>query len=497
MKRLHKFIISAFLGPFILTFFIVIFLLLMQFLWKYIDDLAGKGLEFSVIGELMFYAATSMVPMAFPLAVLMASLMTLGNLGENFELIALKASGISLPRIVAPLVVFCLILSLFAFLFANYLLPITNLKMTTLIVDIGNKKPELNIKEGVFFNGIAGYSIRIGKKNYKTNLLHQLRIYDHTKGQGNNYVTVADSGYIKMTTDKRFLILTLFSGYNYNEIVDNQRPTYSKQTYPDRKDHFQRQEIRIKLEGFDLNRSDESMFKQSYKMLSIRQLRKMSDTIQLDIDQKVTALNKLILNYQLFRYKPAFANKKVPLDTLRYHISHDTLKLKPCKDLNIDSVLDRLTFYEQNSMNAEALNYAREVKTYIFSNNINNDGAAKRKIRYDIEWWRKFTLSAACFVFFFIGAPLGAIIRKGGLGMPVVISVLFFVLYYIISITFEKFAREGVFTPLWGMWFSTLILFPIGIFLTRKATKDSSMLNIETYLNPLKKIFNFFIKKQK
>ena len=470
----------------------------MQFLWKYIEDLAGKGLGMSVVGKLMFYASATMVPMAVPLAILMASLMTLGNMGENFELIALKASGISLPRIVAPLVAFCLILSLSAFLFANYILPITNLKMSTLILDITNKKPEMNIKDGVFYGGIDGYSIRIGNRDRKNKkLLHQVRIYDHKEGFGNNKVTVADSGYIEMTDNKQYLKITLLNGFNYTEVINNQQRNSFKKTYPERKDFFRQQVILIKLEGFGLAHSDESTFKQSYKMLSVHQLSKMTDTIQQEIDLRVKSLNRIILNNQILRYKPVFSGRgsmqnrshmSSPIDT-----SH---KLVPGKQ-KIDSIFDHLSYSEQNTINAEAINYARDVKSYIYSSEVNNDGAEKRKWRYDIEWWRKFTLSAACFVFFFIGAPLGAIIRKGGLGMPVIISVLFFVLYYIISITFEKFAREGVFTPMWGMWFSTLILFPIGIFLTRKATRESSVLNVDTYLNSIKKVFAFFVKNKK
>jgi len=217
LKRLYKYLITSFLGPFVLTFFIVIFLLLMQFLWKYIEDLAGKGLGFNVLAELMFYVSVSLVPMALPLAILLASLMTMGDLGENNELTAMKASGISLQRIIAPLVLFSIVLVFCAFLFANNIVPITHLKMTSLIYDITKQRPELQIKEGIFYNGIENYSIRIGKKDYKTNLLRHLKIYDHTQGDGNSKVTVADSGYMKITSDKKYLIVTLFSGYNYTE----------------------------------------------------------------------------------------------------------------------------------------------------------------------------------------------------------------------------------------------------------------------------------------
>ena len=274
MKRLHRFVISSFLGPFFLTFFIVIFLLLMQFLWKYIEDLAGKGLPLSTLAELMFYVTAGLVPLAFPLAILLASLMTMGNMGEHYELTAMKASGISLPRIVAPLVILSIILSFAAFLFSNYVLPKANLKANSLLYDITNQKPELQVKEGVFSN-INEYSIRVAKKDYKTNLLKDIKIYDHSKGQGNNQVSVADSGYMKITSDKKYLIVTLFDGYNYNDMSQNpgrENRSFTHKTYPFRRDKFEKQELLIPLDGFGLNRTDESLFKQGFKMLSIRQL---------------------------------------------------------------------------------------------------------------------------------------------------------------------------------------------------------------------------------
>ena len=240
MKRLHKFIIASFLGPFFLTFFIVIFLLLMQFLWRYIEDLAGKGLGFSVIAELMFYVGSSLVPMALPLAMLLASLMTMGNLGENYELTAMKASGISLPRIVAPLVICSIILAIAAFFFSNYVLPISQKKMTTLLWDITNSKPELQIKEGVFNNGLSDYSIRVGKKDQKTNMLYQIKIYDHREGRGNVSVYIADSGYITKTPDKKFLYITLYSGNSYSEDMAQSKQMYNKDTHPFRREKFEK-----------------------------------------------------------------------------------------------------------------------------------------------------------------------------------------------------------------------------------------------------------------
>ncbi len=460
------------MGPFFLTFFIVIFLLLMQFLWRYIEDLAGKGLNFSVIGELMFYVASSLVPMALPLAILLASLMTMGNLGENYELTAMKASGISLPRIVAPLVIFSVALAIFAFLFANYVLPVTNKKMTSLLWDITNSKPELQIKEGVFNNGLNNYSIRVGKKDYKTNMLYQIKIYDHTSGNGNTAVYLADSGNIYKTTDKKFLFITLFSGFNYSEASSQTKPNYNQNTYPFRRDKFEKEVFRVPMDEFGLKRSDESLFNNNQRMMSLRQLNYYVDSFNRDIKFLSGNIYRSIITTNVMRYKPNTV--KVPKDTSK----KDTIKYR-----TFEAAFNQSSVSERNNIINEALSFARDSKTTVTNSALTLDDKQVRLHRYEIEWWRKFTLSAGCLIFFFIGAPLGAIIRKGGLGMPVVISVLFFVLYYIISITGEKFAREGMVTAAVGMWLSAMILLPTGIFLTRKAARDSSKLNIDTYLN--------------
>lgn len=481
MKRLYKYLITSFLGPFVLTFFIVIFLLLMQFLWKYIDDLAGKGLSFKILAELMFYVSASLVPMALPLAILLASLMTMGNLGENNELTAMKASGISLQRIIAPLVLISLLLAIFAFLFSNYMVPITNLKMTSLIYDISNQRPELQIKEGIFYNGIEGYSIRVGKKDFKTSLLHHIRIYDHTQNNGNSKVTIADSGFMKITSDKKYLIVTLYKGYNYTDETDSRRQRNTARTHPFRRDKFEKEEIHIELVGFGLNRSDENLFRQQSKMLSIRQLDSISDSLKLELNNRANQLYKSLRNSQIMRFKPAYYRPKQANDSQKKHTVKAPL---------FDTLYNSLPISEKSNAISQALTYIRDMKTYISSASAYTENYEYRIRKFEIEWWRKFTLSIACFIFFFIGAPLGAIIRRGGLGMPVVISVVFFVIYYIISLMGEKFAREGMISAALGMWISGIILLPTGIFLIRKATRDSAIMNIDTYANYIKKIFN-------
>jgi lipopolysaccharide export system permease protein len=489
VKRLHKLIISSFLGPFVFTFFIVVFLLLMQFLWKYIDDLVGKGLEFKVITELLVYTAASLVPMAIPLAVLLASLMNMGSLGENYELTALKAAGISLQRTMRPLIILSLLIAILAFLFSNYVLPITNLKMRSLLYDIQQQRPELQIQEGVFYNGIENYSIYIGKKDYKSNLLRNIKIYDHTERRGNTSVILADSGYMKITSAKKYLLVTLFSGFRYSDVTGSrQQPTASrKNSYPFMRDKFSKEVMHIELSGFNLERTDEQLFKQSYQMQNLKQLTYYADSLYKEVDNRSQNLVRLLESSSLFQNNPArFKTTPIPRDT--------SIKVTPLSN-NFDSAFASLATMDKQNIVATALSNARDSKSYITNSFMNNDETIRRARKYEIEWQRKFTLSIACFIFFFNGEPLGAIIRKGGLGMPAVVSVGFFVVYYMISISGEKFAREGVLAPFWGMWLSALILLPVGVFLTYKATTDSAILNMDTYSNFFKRIRNRFRRK--
>jgi lipopolysaccharide export system permease protein len=459
----------------------VLFILLMQFLWKYIDDLAGKGLDLKTIGELLMYTSASLVPMSLPLAILLSSIMTFGNLGENYELIALKAAGISLQRIMAPLVFIIITLTISAFLFTNYVIPFSNLKMRSLIYDIQQQRPELQIKEGVFYNGIEGYSIKVGEKNYRTGLLRDLKIYDHTQGYGNTNLTLADSGYMKVTSDKRNLIVTLYNGCSYSDIInapDGRRTS----TYPFRRDHFSEQSVIIELSGFNLNRTDENLFKSQYQMLNLKQLKYFSDSISKDIDLNNRAFNKSLVSSNFFkakRYKDEGMNKA---DTSAKKV--DSLGNKS----NFDSIYHLASKAIKVRAIQQAIIAARGTKTYISDNKDISKDVVRKLRKYEIEWHRKFALSFACFIFFFIGAPFGAIVRKGGFGMPVVASVVFFVFYYILSMTCEKFVREDVLMPYIGMWISSFIALPLGIFLTYKATTDSALLNTDTYLLILKRL---------
>jgi len=486
VKKLHLLVIKSFIGPLVLTFFFVIFVLLMQFLWKYIDDLIGKGLEMNIIAEFLVYTSASLVPMAMPLAVLLASLMTFGNLAENLELLAFKSSGISLVRIMAPVMVISAFLSVSAFLFANYVMPVTNLKMRSLLYDIQQQRPELTIKPGVFDNTLEGYSIRIGDRDSKTSLLKDILIFDHTEKQGNVRVTVADSGYMRMSADEKHLLLSLYNGNSYNELQKQKKEDRHIKSYPHRRDRFEHQEIIIEMTGFGLNRTDDKLFRNSYSMLNISQLQHFEDSLVEDLDKVLDKFENIIDRSLTSKPKDLLIKwDKLHGDTTEVEKEDTALVVM---QIHVDTAFAQLSKLEKRRAISLAINFARSNKSVTASNVGTADWKLSRLRRYQIEIQRKFTLSILCLIFFFVGAPLGAIIRKGGLGMPVIISVLIFLVYYVISMMGEKFVRENMLPPFAGMWISTILLVPMSIWLTYKAANDSVIMNIETYFIWFKKL---------
>ncbi len=472
MKRLHLYIIKSFIGPFVMTFFIVLFILLMQFLWKYVDDLVGKGLDFGVLAEMMFYASFALLPLAFPLAMLLASIMTFGSMGENYELVAMKSSGISLFRIMRPLILIAILITSTAFYFSNNIVPKTNLRFSTLLYSVKQQKPELVLQSGVFTNEIDGYSIKVSHKDNKTKMLYDLLIYDHSGGKANESVTVADSGILRITDDKKFMVLTLFHGINYEETKPENNRDRDNHGY--RRSIFQEQTIRVKTKGFDFNRRDESIFRNQSRMLNLKELRDMEDSLSVDYYNR---LRKYMTQINL--------NPTVTIALYNLMVKEDSLKRPavpgPDTIVDFDSCFAGVEKWVQADIVGQALESARNVnqnvnmfqsQLYVHKTNLN---------RYNMEAHRKFTLSVAVLVFFFVGAPLGAIIRKGGLGMPVIVSILLFIFYYILSISGEKSAREDVWNMMNGMWFSTYIFLPVGVWLTYKAATDSAIMSAETY----------------
>lgn len=451
----------------VLTFLISLFVLLMQFLWKYIDDLVGKGLDWIIIFKLMVYVSITLVPLALPLSLLISSIMTFGNLAEHFELTAFKSAGVSLQRVMQPLVITAFAICLAAFYFSNYVLPIANLKMNALLYDVRQQKPALLIKEGVFYNGIDGYSIRIGSKNKDGNTLEQIMIYDHSKNRGNTKLILAESGKMVMSEDERYLLLTLYKGSSFEELEDKPE----KSTKPFMRTEFEEQLVRLDLSSFKMTRTNEQLFKDNYQMLNLKQLSYSSDSIQRTITDKQNDLyNSLVMSLSIDSTKNA--------------------KARDTKFMN-KVFLENLPPDRRKFISTTALYAARNIKSILETNIVDKEIKSRSLAKHRIEWQRKFTLSFACLILFFIGAPLGAIIRKGGLGMPIVVSIIFFVIYHVISISGEKFAREGVIPPWKGMWLSSMLLLPIGIFLTYKATTDSALFDWELY----KKVFRLKRKK--
>jgi lipopolysaccharide export system permease protein len=440
------------------TFFVVLFILLMQFLWKYIDDLVGKGLEWYVITELMFYATATLVPLALPLAILVSSIMTMGNLAENYEIVAAKSAGISLQKLLRPMMVVALLVSGLAFFFSNYMLPYTNLKMGSLLYDVRQQKPALYIREGIFYNGIDGYSIKIGEKENDNQTLRNIMIYDHTSMRGNTKVVLAESGRMVMSDDEKYLIVTLFNGHSFEE-QDKERRNGS-QTYPFLKTRFDSYEFRFDLSTFKLSRTNEELFKDNYQMLNLDQLSTALDSFD---QQLVKRQDEIVQTTRT--YYAAFRDDIFKFPAHQNVSGDSTSKLIP------DAVV-----YEN------ALGMARNVRAYLQSAADEIDSRKELMARFTIEWHRKLTLSIACLILFLIGAPLGAIIRKGGIGLPVVVSVIFFLIFHVTSIMGEKFAREGVIETWAGMWIAPAVLFPVGLILLYKATHDSALFDPEVYV---------------
>lgn len=483
IKRLYTFMLQSFLPLFLMTFFICLFIVLMQFLWQYIDDLVGKGLEVSVIAELFFYAALTMVPMALPLAVLLASLMTFGNLGERFELTAMKASGVSLLKAMRPLMVLMAFVAIGAFFFQNNVLPIAQTKMWTLIYSMRQKSPELEIPEGVFYDQIPGYNLFVQSKDRNTGMLNNVMIYDMSAGFDNARIILADSGKMSMTSDKTHLFLRLYDGEQFENLKEQGGTV--KGNVPYRREMFDSKEILISFDA-NFNRMDEDGMRNQYVGKNIEELQATIDSVNHRIDSIGTTYGEAIKQIPYLGipyYERQYAGGGV------IEVPQKPITLE--KPLDIDSLYRGKNAASQKGLIAQAITKAkRNRQDYEFrSYQMRDDRKTIR--RHGIELHKKFTLSFACIIFFFIGAPLGAIIRKGGLGMPLVISVFLFIFYYIIDNSGYKMARGGRLEVWEGMWLSSAVLLPLGIFFTYKAVNDSAVFNRDAYANFFRRIFGY------
>lgn len=461
----------------LMTFFICLFIVLMQFLWRYIDDLVGKGLTVDVIGELFFYAALTMVPMALPLAILLASLMIFGNLGEKFELTAMKASGISLLKVMKPLIFLISFIAVGAFFFQNNVLPIAQTKMWTLLYSMRQKSPELEIPEGVFYSRIPGYNFYVESKNRDTGTLYDLMIYDTSRGFENARVILADSGHLKSADDKAHLFLQLYSGEQFENLRENTTSGINQAHQPYRREQFDVKEILLSFDS-DFTLMDESGMRNQYVGKNMAELQQTIDSVGQRIDSIGAIYADEIKNKSYLRLTPYVETRR-----------GSEVERAPRPEVKVETVVDLDSlFYKADPAKTPtylnmALNQARSIRQdYEFKSYVMEDDR-KTVRRHGIEMHKKFTLSFACLVFFFIGAPLGAIIRKGGIGTPLVISVFLFIFYYIIDNFGYKQARDGG-MPVWeGIWLSSFVLLPLGVFLTYKAMHDSAVFNIDAYKN--------------
>lgn len=459
LKKLDILIIRSFIGPFLAAFAISLFVLTMQFFWLYIDDLVGKGLDFLTVMKLVGLVMLFWVPMALPLALLFSSIMTFGNLGESFELVAIKASGIPLLRFMRPLFVITIFLSGLAFLFSNNIIPVTQLKLAALKYDIIVSKPAIDIKEGVFYDKLDGYVIKLGKKEKNDSIIHDIILFEKNYGLQDNML-MAESGIMRITPDKKFLEFILKNGWRFEE--RGQRGTTNTEFI---RLGFKEYKKVFDLKSFQMNKSGDSAFYDP-KMLSLRQLNAAIDSLEhIDTFYTRKARTEITPYVRFARYANDTGWIKVDTSLIKTAKKFDDLLPDSLRESIIDGSLGQITSVKGN-VSFMASDYEDKYKSLR---------------SHEIEWHRKFTLSVACIVLFLIGAPLGSIIRKGGLGTPLVFAIIFFVLFHLFNTFGEKFVKSGQAAPMEGMWLSTLILIPIGAFLTFKAMRDSQLFNQEFY----------------
>lgn len=589
MKKLDKLVLKSFIGPFILTFVVVVFILLLQYMLKYFDDLVGKGLGFEVFAELMTSFSIVMTPNALPLAVLLSSLMTFGNLGEHFELTAIKSSGISLLRAMAPIFYFTLLLTAFAFFSNNHIVPKAALNAYSLMYDVRQQKPALNIKEGAFYNGIKNFTIRVNEKDPQGDSMKDLVIYDHTKRKGNIDIIMADSGRMYSFMNERYLVMELFDGHRYSQSDKTSQRNYGKKDIePYVRTRFAQTKMIFSLEDFDLKKTKKELFANNRLMKNIGQLSEDIDSMDFEVQEVKYKIFKNVRNYYSYHLKEKivipekYDQVRIKLDSLR--MAQDSIQavkdgeyearynaeasdrkakkidkaskkapkkpskgvtplpssknteiakqpeprqkaaLKPSKGLklnksktvtdklanakidnkkpntiakseNVEKKKDTLTIEEamvkvdsvmalennQTKIMASALTKARQMKNQMVTQDTNADNLINETRKYKIEKNKKYALALACLSMFLIGAPLGAIIKKGGLGFPVIISIIFFILFYVINITGEKLAKQGIIDPWIGAWAANFILFPIGLFFLRQARIDARLFDLDFY----------------
>ena len=478
IKKIDIFVFKAYSLLFVGTFFICLFIFMMQFMWRYVDELIGKGLTLDVLAHFFYYAGLTLIPMSLPLAILLASLITFGNLGERFELLSMKAAGIPLIRIQQPIIIFNILLCIGSFYFQNVTGPEAQKKFYTLIYSMKQKSPELEIPEGIFYSEIPGYNIFVEKKGKENGMLYGVMIYSTTDGYEDAQIVLADSAELKTTADEKHLMLTMYAGERFRN-MQAQGNMMARANVPYMRETFIQETDLIPFDN-NFNMMDANVFSGSAQTKNLREIETGLDSLAHKSDSIGRSLFAYLQN-TTYRRKVNIA-------------SQDSAKIAR-QTLNFDTLYSQLTVSQQQSILRNAMQKSTvATNEYEFRGLISKDIDQSTRTHW-VEWHKKFTLSLACLFFFFIGAPLGAIIRKGGLGVPVVISVTIFIFYYIINVSGEKMAKSGEWVPWFGEWLSSMVLCPIGIFLTYKANKDSAVFNIEAYINVIRKILGLRISR--
>ena len=556
MKKIDKLVLIAFTGPFILTFLVVVFILLTQHMLKYFDDLVGKDLGLDVFTQLLFHFAVFMTPVAMPLAVLLSSLITFGNLGEHFELTAIKSAGISLQRTLLPIFMMVLMLTVAAFYINNYLVPKSALEAYSLLYDIRQKKPALDLKEGAFYNGIPDISIKVDQKFPDNITLKYLTIYDHRKGDGNKEVIKADSGLMSTILNDRYLKLELFDGYNYSEGTSANSELSGGKASTDSytKNKFDRSQIIMDLSSFAFDRTDKKWFQGNRLMRNLTELDGDIDSLNrqllsqhsnlyygrntffnyhlredslmmpkavYDEKRKRDSLNQVQMDSRTTVVEPQEPIRKVKMlpgtteeikvvydgkaekvkmssNIRRMNPDFDYKKLDSTSTAHYNKLIDSLILPTKKiEVNTLAANNARQAKQYIYNQNLTIENYNRELNIFGIQWHKILANSVACIIMFLIGAPLGAIIKKGGLGIPVLVSIFFFIIFYLLSNQGEKWARQDAMSVWLGIWAADLILLPIGLFFLRQARIDARLFDADYYSIAWDKLKNWLKPEKK
>lgn len=481
LKKLDWFIIKSYIVPFIVTFFIAEFVLIIQFVFVYLDDLVGKGVGLNVYSELIFYAFLEVVPMALPLAILLSSIMAMGNMGEKNELTAMKAAGISLVRVMRPLLFIMVLLAGISFYFSNYVWGKAYLKKKILLTDMTNKKLSLVLKEGVFFNEIENYSIRANQVDKESNELGDVLIFQHNPTFKYRKIIRAEKGRMNKSDDGDFLVLTLYNG-EINEVINpNDNSMEKESTLPHQQIKFSETTQKVDISSLNLNRTSEEDYARQPNLLPVEELTKVVDSLQNSYD----TIKRTLLGYYNNSSIASRERHNYDLDTVSPSYFH----------------LDSLLPQERKTVLKNARNRLENSINYLDNRSSDFVNRAKHKAKAETEWHRKFTLSLACILLFLVGAPLGAIVKKGGLGIPIAVAIGLFIIYYIISITGQRLGTSLIIPPYIGMWLSSMVLLPFGAILTYQAVTESKVLDFELYGKFLKKIgskiVGVFRKKKK